>query len=498
MSVMDSSSKARSSQRATDVPEAPPVETATTSPTGDRFGGTGQQSPRRKTWTVGRIPPEGMLLLGVDLLLIVLALPWVLRSSEGAAVLAALILVPTIGALGLYRQRYSFSFLDDLPRLVLAPVIASALAYAVVAIVGFDSPTRVVVHPAFGAAFIAVVVLSRLVTYPLLRALRRRGRWTRPTIIVGGGEVATTLGRYIVAAPETGLRLVGFVDASEMLPEHTLPAPFLGQPRRMSTLLGEHGIDHAIFAFSAMRSSDLVNYIRLCDRAETSMAVVPRLFELAPLPAGGSVDTINGLPLLGLNRAPFHSATWPLKRVLDVAVSSVALVVFSPIMVLIAAWARFTQGPGVLFRQRRVGARGVEFDLLKFRSMKPVDANESDTRWNIKDDDRLTPFGRFIRKTSLDELPQLFNVLRGQMSLVGPRPERPHFVEVFSDADDRYWSRHRVPVGLTGWAQIHGLRGDTSIAERARFDNFYIEHWSLWLDIKIIIATTWSLFKGSG
>lgn len=169
-----------------------------------------------------------------------------------------------------------------------------------------------------------------------------------------------------------------------------------------------------------------------------------------------------------------------------------------PVMAAVAVAVRLEGGPGVFFRQIRVGADGQCFELLKFRSLRPVDEDESATRWNVRDDERLGPVGKFIRTTSLDELPQLINILRGQMSLVGPRPERPHFVEQFQQTYPHYVARHRVPSGLTGLAQVHGLRGDTSIGERARFDNYYIENWSLWLDVKILLRTVGSVVRGQG
>jgi lipopolysaccharide/colanic/teichoic acid biosynthesis glycosyltransferase len=159
---------------------------------------------------------------------------------------------------------------------------------------------------------------------------------------------------------------------------------------------------------------------------------------------------------------------------------------------------RLALGPGVLFRQERVGLDGRPFDLLKFRSLRPATSLESATTWSIALDDRLGSVGRFLRKTSLDELPQLWNVLRGQMSIVGPRPERPHFVEQFTEQFPAYLARHRVPSGLTGMSQVHGLRGDTSIEDRARLDNFYIEHWSLWADIKLMLRTAEAVVRGSG
>jgi lipopolysaccharide/colanic/teichoic acid biosynthesis glycosyltransferase len=169
----------------------------------------------------------------------------------------------------------------------------------------------------------------------------------------------------------------------------------------------------------------------------------------------------------------------------------------APALGVIALAVR-SEGPGVIFRQPRVGKRGEIFDVLKFRSMRPVDEHESATNWSIATDDRVGPVGRVLRRTSLDEIPQLWNILRGDMSLVGPRPERPHFVEQFSAQYERYGQRHRVKAGLTGLAQVSGLRGDTSIADRARYDNFYIENWSLWLDVKIIIRTVTEVLFAKG
>ena len=180
----------------------------------------------------------------------------------------------------------------------------------------------------------------------------------------------------------------------------------------------------------------------------------------------------------------------------DVVLSGLLLLLLSPVLLICTVGSYFETGC-VLFRQERVGLDGRPFTLLKFCSLRPSDG-EAATRWNIGEDDRVRPIGRFLRRTSLDELPQLWNVLRGDMSLVGPRPERPFFVDEFTRQFPWYMARHRVPVGLTGWAQVHGLRGDTSIADRARFDNFYIENWSLWGDIKILLRTAGQVIKAAG
>nr|WP_223182852.1 MULTISPECIES: sugar transferase [unclassified Streptomyces] len=186
------------------------------------------------------------------------------------------------------------------------------------------------------------------------------------------------------------------------------------------------------------------------------------------------------------------------KRALDLALVVPALAFALPVLLLCALSVRLSDGPGVLFRQERVGQYGRHFTLLKFRTLRPSDETESATRWNVADDRRMSAAGRLLRKTSLDELPQLWNVLRGDMSLVGPRPERPYFVAQFSKVHTGYAARHRMPVGLTGLAQVHGLRGDTSIEDRCRFDNHYIDHWSLWQDVCILLRTAAGVVRHTG
>ena len=190
--------------------------------------------------------------------------------------------------------------------------------------------------------------------------------------------------------------------------------------------------------------------------------------------------------------------SWRFKRAFDLVVASLALVLLFPLLVACAIAVRVEGGKGFIFRQVRIGKDGEPFELLKFRSMRPEVPGSGDVTWNIKDNPRVGPVGRVLRKTSLDELPQLWNIIRGDMTIVGPRPERPYFVEQFSADFPRYPHRHRVPVGLTGLAQVSGLRGDTSIEDRARYDNFYIESWSFWLDLKVLVRTVREVVRGGG
>ena len=409
----------------------------------------------------------------------------------GAAV-TALILVAALGFDGMYRHRFTLSVLDDALRLIGLTVMAWAGAvFALTFTPGLATP-----HPLLLVTLATSLLAGRSVAYGLIRMARTRSATRRRVLIVGGGRVSASIGEYIEANPALGLEVVGYVESQPYLPEHSLPGQIVGDPEDLPDLIGQHDVDEVIIAYSAIPGHQLVGLLRSCDRAEAHVSVVPRLYELTP--RRGWTDHISGMPLLQLSRSPFRTWQWRAKRAVDFVLALLALVILSPLLLMVALVLRITDGPGVLFRQVRVGLDGQEFSLLKFRSMRPATEGEGDTTWSIKGDDRISPMGRFLRRSSLDELPQLVNVLRGEMSLVGPRPERPHFVEVFSESDDRYAHRHRVPPGITGWAQIHGLRGDTSIAERARFDNFYIENWSLGLDMQILSRTLGSFLRGSG
>ena len=331
----------------------------------------------------------------------------------------------------------------------------------------------------------------------VIRAARRHGLVEHPTLVLGAGYVGRQIATTLVEHPEYGLRPIGFLDSDPLLSDADRPAPLLGGTDSLSDVILDTGARQVIIAFSSQPSSAMVDIIRTCDRLQCELFIVPRLFELHDR-SGHDVEAVWGMPLLRMREAPFRRVSWRLKRVVDVVVAGTALLLLAPLFATCALGVLLEGGRGVLFRQTRVGLDGRAFELLKFRSMRPASELESETRWSIVDDDRVGRFGRLLRTTSLDELPQLWNVMRGDMSIVGPRPERPHFVHQFVDTYPRYMARHRVPCGMTGWAQIHGLRGDTSVADRARFDNYYIENWSLWLDLKIVIRTIAVVLNGQG
>ncbi|MFD0328520.1 exopolysaccharide biosynthesis polyprenyl glycosylphosphotransferase [Streptacidiphilus monticola] len=262
------------------------------------------------------------------------------------------------------------------------------------------------------------------------------------------------------------------------------------------------GIRDVILTPSGAGDADSTHVLRTAVRHECEVWLVPGLPEFGTLEYGNRRpdhgDHLWGLPCLRLGPGPMQRPSWAVKRGVDILVAASALLLLSPVLAACALAVRLEGGPGVIFRQERVGLDGQVFTVLKFRSLRPVNEHESATKWNISNDHRLGPVGRFLRKSSLDELPQLWNILRGEMSLVGPRPERPYFAMQFAQDYPRYRDRHRVPVGLTGLAQVNGLRGDTSIEDRARFDNHYIESWSLWQDVKILLQTVVAVLRTSG
>jgi len=442
------------------------------------------------------------LLLPADLLAMVVV--GAASGLDGGRHLAApLSVAVSYAALGLYRPRLTLSVLDDLPRL-LAGVAAGVAASLALAGPGRPALPPAAVLRALLAGLLAVL-LVRAAGYPAARRARRRRPGTA-TLILGGAGVGVELGRILLTHPEYGLRPIGYLDGNPTGRRRELPVPLLGDPRELSRVIPTFGIRQVVVAFGAVRPSVLVDVLRTCGQTGCEILVVPRLFELNQ--RSRDLDQVCGIPLVRVGPAGFRRPTWRLKRLVDVAGAALALALALPVLAICAVAVRLEGGRGVVFRQERVGLDGRRFQLLKLRSLRPAggretptpqaEAQESQTRWTVAGDQRLGRVGRLLRVTSLDELPQLVNVLRGEMSLVGPRPERPFFVEQFSRRYPRYRDRHRVPAGLTGWAAVNGLRGDTSIGDRIRFDNDYIENWSLWFDVKIMVRTLGAILTRPG
>jgi exopolysaccharide biosynthesis polyprenyl glycosylphosphotransferase len=435
--------------------------------------------------------------------------PWLMASDLAVVLIAALLTSATLAQTtllavavlvlnqlgGLYASRLTLSVLDDMPSLLGRALVGGSLVLAVDALRAGNHASPHVIATA--ATYGTFVLLARAAAYGVVTQVRKLHLIGHPTLILGAGSVGGAIATTLAEHPEYGLVPVGFLDSDPLLEPHERPVPLLGGLDALGHVIQEFEVSEVIIAFGTERESSLIDVLRTCDRLRCEIFLVPRLFEMHSS-AGAGVDSVWGMPLVRMRRATFRAPSWRAKRFLDVLVAGFSLLLLWPLMAVIALAVRLETGPGVLFRQERVGLDGRRFELLKFRTLVPAGADDSSTLWNIAGDHRLRRVGRLLRRTSLDELPQLWNVLVGHMSLVGPRPERPYFVAEFARSHPRYVHRHRVPAGLTGWAQVHGLRGDTSIADRAKFDNYYVENWSLWLDIKILLRTALSLVRGAG
>ncbi|SEH46453.1 exopolysaccharide biosynthesis polyprenyl glycosylphosphotransferase [Mycolicibacterium rutilum] len=424
-----------------------------------------------------------MVVPAVDFALILLPMAWrphQFYAAVAMAVLATLLLSDG----GKYVARLHLSVLDELPTLVTRLLTAAAAVSAVILHLHEKSQVWVFLETAFQAS--VLVILGRLLTTRLIALGRSRGISRHRTVLIGGGAVAAELARILSDHQEYGLVIEGFVDDANHSPAEEF-VPRLGRLADLEIAVLTSGSDTLLVADGQFDERVLIDVVRTkaCHSAE--LLVVPRLHYFHT--QTGAADHIGSIPVSRVRNPNLHGPSRIVKRAFDVVVASAALVMLLPLLLATALAVRIEGGPGIIFRQIRVGRDGKHFEVLKFRTMRPASESESQTLWCVATDRRVGPIGRFLRCTSLDELPQLWNILRGDMTLVGPRPERPHFVEQFSLQFDRYAHRHRVQVGLTGFAQVSGLRGDTSIADRARYDNFYIENWSLWLDIKIILRT---------
>lgn len=441
-------------------------------------------SSQRGTWISTGI------VVGGDALALAAAALLVAEGSVYAALYVPLALL-ALAASGAYHTRLSLRALDIAPWLATRLAVPLLLLGPIAGIAGADAGALLT------TALVAVVlvVLERIFTFGMLRRVRRRGHLLEPTVILGAGEVGAELGRAFLEYPEYGVDPIGFLDCVD----GNLPVPLLGDVDQLPRLLEEHQeIRRVVVAFGPAQESELVSVLRTAVMFDVEVSVVPRFFDNGVAPEGPDTDDVRGVPLYRVRQSALRKPAFALKRLLDVVVAGTALIVTAPLL-LIAAVAVKLSSPGpVLFRQRRIGQRGREISVPKFRTLRvtgdtnprPVVVDDSGELQDMVDVlARVTGVGRILRRTSIDELPQLWTVLKGDMSLVGPRPERTWFVQRFSADVWGYGDRHRLPVGLTGWAQVHGLRGDTSITERARFDNQYIEHWSLWRDIVVLVRT---------
>jgi Undecaprenyl-phosphate glucose phosphotransferase len=395
-------------------------------------------------------------------------------------------------AFGLYRPRRISS------RLAEVRDIAQACSLAVLILVAltfflkrFEFSRLVILY--FWVFSILSVSFVRGSFREILRVMRRRGYNLRHVLIVGEGALARKVVSRIHARPELGLRIVGLLAGDPKKVGETVEGlRILGTYEQAGEIVRELSIDKLFIAIPLEGYGRMEGVLRCLEEEFVDIKVVPDLYQYVTL--RGGVEEFDGLPLVNLQDSPLYGWNLVAKRIVDIVLSSVALLITAPAQLVLAAVVRLTSPGPILYRQERMGLDGRTFQMLKFRSMRHNAEGDTGAVWATRDDRRRTLIGAMLRLTSLDELPQLFNVLRGEMSLVGPRPERPVFIEEFRKRIPKYMLRHKVKAGITGWAQVNGWRGDTSLEKRIECDLYYIEHWSLPFDLKILWLSLWKGF----
>jgi len=430
---------------------------------------------------IAGIPPLASYLRVVPLILAVWALTY--RYSE---------LYSNWG-----RRRGIDEFFSIVGAAVLSVLVVLALAFFYR---GFSYSRIVLVI--FGFLLLVFISANRLLMFGITRLLWRRGKGLRRAVVAGGGDMARVLVKKLVGGEGAGYKLLGLVDtdgAGEVeglkdwaAGELGVDLRCLGKISNMHEWVGAEGVD-TVFVAGEMERNELTKILPLAEKLEVDLKLVPDL--LGIMRTKVLADSRFGLPLFSLRKLPMNWLGRAAKRMMDIIISLIALILFAPLAGVIAVAIKLTSPGPVFYTQERVGLDGRTFNIYKFRTMRISAEAESGPVWAKKDDPRRTAIGSFLRKTSLDEVPQLLNVLAGEMSVVGPRPERPYFVEKFSNQVPRYLERHKVKSGITGWAQVNGLRGDTSLEDRVEYDIYYVENWSLIFDLKIVILTVFNLFS---
>lgn len=390
----------------------------------------------------------------------------------------------------LYHQPRGASRVDQFYSILAAASIGTLVATALTSFAYRDLEwsRRMIVYFVF---FVVVLVtLGRLLT----AAWRERVRARQPdrVLIIGAGDVGRMIAQRIRQSPRLGYEVIGFLDDT---PGRTMAAglPVLGPLGSLTQVIRDEAVNEVVIALPEASHEEVLDLITDCEHEKVLIKVFPDLFQIIATEL--TIGELNGLPMLTVRDVALRGWRVTLKRAMDFVGSAIGLVILSPLFLLIALLIKLDSPGPVFYSQVRMGLDARPFPVLKFRSMRVGAEDGTGPVWASRDDPRKTRLGSFLRRYSIDELPQLINVLLGEMSLVGPRPERPVFVEQFRQVVPRYMDRHREKAGLTGWAQVNGLRGDTSIVERTKYDLYYVENWSLLLDIKILLRTFFRSFR---
>ncbi|RZT18943.1 exopolysaccharide biosynthesis polyprenyl glycosylphosphotransferase [Mycobacterium sp. BK558] len=421
-------------------------------------------------------------------------------------------LILLLATRSMYKRRLTHQFLDEFEPVETSVAVAVLLTLAVITwVVAPFEPGSTVPDDYVRAGEMMVriwlwaaclVPLVRLCRSLTQRYLRRKFNFGKPAIIVGSGPVAHQIITRMQQVPDYGLRPVGIIDDVRPANAEVEGVAYLGTPDNLERAVVTTGAEKLIIAQSAVPDDRLAAVAQRAHNLGMKVRVVPRMMDVVGV--GATIEHMGGIPLMVLAHTNPKGWQFAVKHAMDRTFATVGLVLISPLFLTLMLLVRLSSPGPIFFGQDRIGRDSKVFQCLKFRSMRPADPSgeafqlkEGAAPGGVEGEDRRTWIGKIMRKTSMDELPQLLNVIRGDMSLVGPRPERPEFVDLFEMQIRRYGDRHRVKAGMTGWAQVHGLRGQTSIADRAEFDNFYIENWSILLDLKTLALTVLAVLKSA-
>jgi Undecaprenyl-phosphate glucose phosphotransferase len=386
---------------------------------------------------------------------------------------------------GLYRPRRLGSYVSEWGDVAKASTTGVLVLIAIMQFVFRKVEYSRVVIVYFWVLSIVAVSFWRAAFREGLRVARRRGVNLRRAVVVGGGAGAAELLGALRRRPDVGVQVLGVVGDKR----EDAGVTWLGGFEDLRAILDREPVDLVLIALAHDEDARLGAILSDIGDDPVGIHLLPDVYGLVSM--RGGVEDFEGVPIIHLRETPLYGWNGVLKRGLDLAVGGVALIALSPVLLLVAALVKLTSPGPMLLRQQRMGLDGRAFSMLKFRTMRADAEAESGPVWATPDDDRRTRVGTVLRRFSLDELPQLVNVLRGEMSLVGPRPERPVFVETFRHRIPGYMLRHKVKAGMTGWAQINGWRGNTSLEKRIEYDLYYIERWSLGFDLAILVKTLW-------
>ena len=450
----------------------------------------------------------GMIAFALAYLLRFQALDQILPITKGIPPVREYInMLPFVGVIvplafhaqGLYRLRRGRTRVDDFFAVFVGTILAGIIGLVVslyfqayyledaLKDAGAYEVSRLVI-----ALFLTLNVLFAYASREVVReALERRwkaGIGLKRVLIAGASDLGRMVADKVLEHRELGFKVVGFIDdraGGDHIGYRGLP--LLGKLTEVDEIIKRESIDHVYVALPLEEHVKMLGIVEATNREGVDIHVVPDLLQFIALRA--RLENLDGVPIISLNDVPLRGFNSVLKRAIDLSLSGTALLVFSIPFALLAALVKYTSKGPVFYRQERMGLDGKAFDVYKFRSMYVGAEDETGPIWARDDDPRCTPVGRWMRRLDLDELPQLWNVLRGDMSIVGPRPERPYFVEQFKHRIPQYMLRHKVKAGITGWAQVNGWRGNTSLEKRIEYDLYYIENWSVGLDIKIMWLT---------